>query len=231
MAFTITWDNTRPVGASETVASLDTFLQQLQVAIAERINSIGGSTADWNTATDPLKWSKLNLSESAVAKILAGATSLAIRDSGDAVDLLLVTDDGDVTVLRDFTVTRDAYLASMKGNVRHSTGQATTHIYDAGNKTGASTLDLNNGAQQKMTLTGNVSSLTISNPVAGGQYVFYIKQDGTGGRTVSWPATFKWGFGGSAPTLTTTASRTDIIGAIYDGTNYAAVVISQNHAL
>jgi hypothetical protein len=46
-----------------------------------------------------------------------------------------------------------------------------------------------------------------------------VIQDGTGSRTVTRPWTVKrpWG---TAPTLTTTASATDIISFLYDGTSY-----------
>ena len=45
-----------------------------------------------------------------------------------------------------------------------------------------------------------------------------IEQDGTGSRTGSWNAVFKWA-GGTAPTLTTTASAKDIFVFRSDGTN------------
>jgi len=44
-------------------------------------------------------------------------------------------------------------------------------------------------------------------------------QDGTGGRTVTWPATVKWP-GGVAPTLTTTANARDKVALDWDGTQY-----------
>lgn len=41
-------------------------------------------------------------------------------------------------------------------------------------------------------------------------------QDGTGSRTVTWFPTINWA-GGSAPTLTTTESRADVIGLLGQG--------------
>ncbi|MBV6442769.1 MAG: hypothetical protein EPGJADBJ_04493 [Saprospiraceae bacterium] len=75
----------------------------------------------------------------------------------------------------------------------------------------------NNGNTQSVTLGGN-RTFTFANPKSGAQYQIYIKQDGTGSRTVTWP-TIKWA-GGSAPTLTTTAGKTDIITITYDGNDY-----------
>lgn len=78
-------------------------------------------------------------------------------------------------------------------------------------------LDWNNGTIQTVTLGGN-RTFTFANPVAGQKYQIFLKQDGTGSRTVTWP-TISWA-GGSAPTLTTTANKTDIITLEYVGTTY-----------
>jgi hypothetical protein len=90
--------------------------------------------------------------------------------------------------------------------------------YNAGNSSTALTLNLRNGNAQKIVLTGNCT-FTFSNPSVGYPYVLRLVQDGTGSRTVTWPANVKWP-GGTAPTLTTTASATDLVNIYYDGTNY-----------
>lgn len=69
--------------------------------------------------------------------------------------------------------------------------------------------------EHRFTLTGNVT-LTLSNPVDGGAYVLLI-YTGAGSFTVTWPATVKWP-AGTAPTITTTASRLDLVTLIYDST-------------
>ena len=107
-------------------------------------------------------------------------------------------------------------------DIINSTWQSFSSIpvrYDAGNSSTALTVNFNNGGAQFITLTGNCT-FTFSNPVEGGRYILELKQDGTGSRTVTWPSTVKWS-GGVAPTLTTTAGRTDIITLYYNGTNYA----------
>lgn len=109
-------------------------------------------------------------------------------------------------------------LIASDGSVRCGNYHISPSEYDAGNSSTALTLNLSNGAMQKTTLTGNCT-FTLSNPVAGGTYILKLTQDGTGSRTVTWPAAVKWA-GGSAPTLTTTASRTDLITLTYDGTYY-----------
>ena len=81
-------------------------------------------------------------------------------------------------------------------------------------------LDWNNSNVQSVTLAGN-RTFTFSNPKSGGRYLILLKQDATGSRTVTWP-TIIWQ-DGTAPTLTTTANKTDLITLIYDGTSYYGV--------
>jgi hypothetical protein len=47
--------------------------------------------------------------------------------------------------------------------------------------------NLNNGNSQEMTLTGNLSSLSLTNKENGGYYKIYLVQDATGGRTIPTP--------------------------------------------
>jgi len=79
------------------------------------------------------------------------------------------------------------------------------------NTSTAYTVDLSNGNVFELTLTGNCA-YTFSNPPAtgiGGSFTLIQKQDGTGSRTVTWPASVDWA-GGTAPTITSTASSVDI---------------------
>jgi hypothetical protein len=69
-----------------------------------------------------------------------------------------------------------------------------------------------------VTLTANVTFSAPTNMKDGGFYAITVIQDGTGSRTGSWNAVFKWA-GGTAPTLTTTASAKDIFVFRSDGTN------------
>lgn len=78
-----------------------------------------------------------------------------------------------------------------------------------------------------VTLGGN-RILALTNETVGQTFVIRLVQDGTGSRTVTWFATLKWA-GGSAPTLTTTAAKTDVFGFICTSAgNYDAFVIGQN---
>lgn len=90
-------------------------------------------------------------------------------------------------------------------------------------------VDWNNSVNQSVTFAGN-RTFTFSNPIAGGTYSITIVQDGTGSRLATWPSAVKWA-GGSAPTLTTTASRADQITFYYDGTYYRDIAIKKDFNL
>jgi hypothetical protein len=65
------------------------------------------------------------------------------------------------------------------------------------------------------TFTANVTVAPALNSPKDGQTInWFITQDATGSRTVTWPASFKWA-GGAAGVLTTTASAVDLLVATY----------------
>jgi hypothetical protein len=102
-------------------------------------------------------------------------------------------------------------------------------LFDAGNSGTSKTLNWNDSNEQLLTLTGNVT-LTLSNPGDGGRYVLVLLQDGTGGRTVTWPAAVKWP-AGSTPTITATASRYDLVTLLYlSGAGIYLASINQDYS-
>jgi len=94
------------------------------------------------------------------------------------------------------------------------------------NSSTAITIALTNGTVQIITLTGN-ATITMPTATSGKSFIMFLKQDGTGSRTVTW-STVKWA-GGTAPTITSTASRQDIYSFFADGTNWYGVVVAQNY--
>ncbi len=135
---------------------------------------------------------------------------------------------------------RDDVGAALVGGVRTS-----VVVNDAGdtitiNDTGARVVALTDGATitpncdttdiGKVTIAGN---RTIANPsgtpVAGQKLILRIKQDTTGSRTITWGSNYRFA-GGTAPTLTTTASKTDYLGFIYnsDDTKWDCVAVKLN---
>ena len=74
------------------------------------------------------------------------------------------------------------------------------------------------GNTQKITLTGNVTSSTLSNATTGETINFVICQDGTGSRTFVWPTNVKGGM-----TIGATLSKCSAQNFIFDGTNAYAL--------
>lgn len=97
------------------------------------------------------------------------------------------------------------------------------------NATGATTLNLVNGNVFNVTLTGN-ATFTFAGATNGKacSFTLYLKQDGTGSRTVTWPGGAKWS--GGAPTLSTAANATDIVvfESIDGGTNWFGSLVGTN---
>jgi FtsP/CotA-like multicopper oxidase with cupredoxin domain len=94
------------------------------------------------------------------------------------------------------------------------------------NSSTAITLALTNGTVQIITLTGN-ATITMPTAVSGKSFIMLLRQDATGSRTVTW-STVKWA-GGTAPTITATASKQDIYSFFSDGTNWYGVTVAQNY--
>ncbi len=78
----------------------------------------------------------------------------------------------------------------------------------------ASTLDWSRGNQQRRRLTAN-TTFALTNGQSGGAYRLVLCQDSTGSRLVtSWGTNVLWA-GGTAPTLTTTGNKCDVLSFIY----------------
>jgi len=146
-----------------------------------------GSQLNWTTAS------------SGGTTTLAGATDVAI--AAPSANQFLGYNPG----------TSKWVNSSLNGISALSTGGGVETLSTLGNRTGATTLNLAAGNVFSVTLTG-ATNFTITGATNGAACSFglYIKQDATGSRLVTWPASVKWP-GGTAPTLTTTAAATDII--------------------
>ena len=110
----------------------------------------------------------------------------------------------------------------------NATGDITAKRYkltmpNATTASSSTSIDLSTGNVFTINLSANITSLTTSN-AAVGTYLIKFVQDATGSRTVSFPAAWKWA-GGVAPTLTTSASKLDIVTLVYDGTLFYATII------
>ena len=85
---------------------------------------------------------------------------------------------------------------------------------------GTTTVDWGNGNHFKFTFGAFNETFTFTAPAKPGVFTMILVQDSVGSRTATWPASVKFP-GGTAPTLTTTATTgTDVLSFLYDGTNY-----------
>ena len=73
-------------------------------------------------------------------------------------------------------------------------------------------LDLNLGTVFTLTLAHNLGTFNWTNPAVSGyasSFILKVKQDGTGSRTISWPAAVDWA-SATAPTISTSANAVDV---------------------
>jgi len=90
------------------------------------------------------------------------------------------------------------------------------------------TLNLSNGSVHFITMPAGNITIALSNVSVGQHFIVRILQDGVGSRTVTWFTTISWE-GGSAPTLTTTADKADMIGIRVTSSNtFQGFVLGQN---
>lgn len=127
---------------------------------------------------------------------------------------------GDVTLTGVQTLTNKTIEAGVFSN-------GYTEETATANTSTAYTIDLANGSVQILTLTGNCT-FTFPTATAGKSFMLLLKQDATGSRTVTWPASVKWP-SSTAPTITSTASKGDKYVFTSDGTYWWGSTAGQNY--
>ena len=126
-------------------------------------------------------------------------------------------------------ITTPAIAAATNTSINLSSGTYNTIQTYSPTAAGTATLDLSKGNIHHITMPAGNITIALSNGTAGQCFIVRILQDGTGSRTVTWFTTIKWA-GGSAPTLTTTASKADTMGfeVTTAGSAYDGYVVGQN---
>lgn len=82
----------------------------------------------------------------------------------------------------------------------------------------------------RITLGGNRTLANPTNLTDGQTLIFFVYQDATGNRNLSYGSAYKWA-GGSAPVLSTAANARDVISCVYDGVNSVLLcAINKNFA-
>lgn len=93
-------------------------------------------------------------------------------------------------------------------------GSSYMDMNNATSSSGTATLDMNSSNQWKITLTENITTFNVNNENEGQSLLIRFLQDGTGSRTIAWPADFKWP-GGVTPVLSTAANAADVLQATF----------------
>lgn len=178
-------------------------------AIAARLTTTAHTFRVYKTWTDASNYERGIFGWTTIADTLTIGTQKA--GSGTARAMSLLTDGtaritigattGLVTVANALTVTGKAtFGATVKVPQTYSPSASAT-----------ATLDCSLGDVHRIQMPAGDISIDVSNITDGQSIHIAITQDGTGSRTItSWFGTIRWA-GGSAPTLTTTANKRDVI--------------------
>ena len=169
-----------------------------QTALDLKLNAVDTSKYTKQTYSDSSLLTKLKISDTAAMlsrRIDRDTLSLSNRINSK------ISQSGNVTAKKFTSITANAYNFS----------------------TGTNNVDLSLSNIYTINVSGNIT-LTFSNGTPG-TYIIKIVQDGTGSRTVTFPVSNWLWAGGAAPTLSTTANKTDIVSLIFDGTTYYATIV------
>jgi len=150
----------------------------------------------------------------------AGTSGQVLTSGGTGAPTWTNAATGDVTLTGTQTLTNKTIEAGIFTN-------GYTEETVTANTSTAYTIDLANGSVQVLTLTGSCT-FTFPTATAGKSFMLLLKQDATGSRTVTWPASVKWP-ASTAPTITSTASKGDKYVFTGDGTYWWGSVAGQNY--
>lgn len=90
--------------------------------------------------------------------------------------------------------------------------------------------DASLGNYFKVTLGGNRTLANPTNPTTNQKVIFEFLQDGTGSRTITLGSDFIFGTDVTSVTLTTTASKRDLMACIYNGAKWVVVGFVRGYA-
>lgn len=156
-----------------------------------------------------------------------GGPKLLVRESGQSIQAGDIVANGIAMVLYDgaqFILLNPASQIlpgnwSVGGNLKIGKSAYFSALFDNGIvNASAKQIDWNESNKQKIVLSptiGNIISLTFINPLGPTDMKLTVYQDGTGSRTLTYPAGTKF-TGGSAPVLSTAPGAEDILVIYYD---------------
>jgi hypothetical protein len=188
-------------GAADFVLGYDTSATDLRKIKPD--NLIGtGSVSTAKIADSAVTTAKINDSSVTTSKIADDA----ITSGKIAAGAVGTSDIADAAVT---SAKADSSSVAILGTAQEYTR---THNFNCTTLADGATInwDLSQNQVAKVTLGGNRTFAAPTNLVEGATYILVLIQDGTGSRTIAWNAAYKFA-GGTAPTLTTTANRADVI--------------------
>jgi hypothetical protein len=111
---------------------------------------------------------------------------------------------------------------TISSNVYISSNTVGFDEYNNGSVSGGITVNWNNSNKQVITLSGNVTSVAFTSPPHACNLILRVNSGAGGFSVAGWPGTLKWSMG-LTPTITSTASKNDILTFYFDGANYYGV--------
>ena len=245
--------NTNPT-ATDPVSQGDNHLRLIKAVLQTQFSGLSGTTAvtasgaemnlvDGCTATTTeLNYLDITtlgtsadskaLTQSAAGVVTVGATSgdqvldIASHDLVDGglklAGTLVTASATEVNLLDGKTAIGDALLGTAQTFTAGQRGEITTLTPAA-----TVTPDMADSNNFTLTLDQNTEIANPSNDTAGQSGSIFIIQDGTGGWTVSWGTDWEFA-GGTAPTMTTTASALDRVDYVIRTTSSIQAVATLN---
>ena len=144
-----------------------------------------------------------------------GSTNLSITTGNTSASKIVLDTSGNISFGNSSsnTMVVNSTMVTITGNIND--GGANTQSQTL---TDAATISWNiaSGRIATVTLAGNRTFANATNIKVGSSFILFVKQDGTGSRTLTWATGYKWP-SGTPPTLTATANATDIIRFVSDG--------------
>jgi len=147
---------------------------------------------------------------------LQSTSSAAILTLTSASIGVLTATSASLSVLTATSASISALTATSSTLTNPTVTNYTESVVTVGNTGTAQTLSLTSGTVQTATLTGNCT-FTMPTATAGKSFILLLKS-GAGSFTGTFTGV-KWS-GGTAPTITATASKMDILTFTSDGTNW-----------
>lgn len=216
---------------------IDGFHEAIADAVAEAVAGAGGVTSVNGRTGAVTGLAETSDVAAALADKADKATTYTISETDDlladkadsAAVASALADKADASALDDYATLTGAQTLENKTLDAPVISGGYAEACTAFNSGSSAPVDLANGSTQFVTLTANWTPSAFPAPAAGKGFVLFIKQDATGGRTITFPASVKWP-AGTVPTLTATASKADKFAfQAFDGNYWIAHVVGQNY--